>query len=501
MRGNPAFATVFICIVPFGLVAQSQQGNAQNTGETQQVPPADISGHQNVPSQQTQQLQEPENPNVGTRSQAPVAELLTEVAERPAMLLKDFEDLAAANNPALKQASELVRRSAGQARQAGLYPNPSVGYQGEEIRGGSFGGGEQGAFVQQTVVLGGKLGLRRRAFEEQRREDEFGVAEQRYRVLGDVNQRFYAALAAQETVKLRSNLMQIALDAVDTARQLANVGQADTPDILQAEVEAEQAKVEYMTAQRVYIQAFVTLATLVGKPELPLSPLEGNLENWPKVDPEQIVETLVRESPSVKRAQQAVARAGAQLRSARREAVPDLQFRAGMQKDNEALNEAIPNSKPVGAIGFATVGVNIPVFNRNQGNVAGAKAELERAREEVTRVQLSLRRSAQPLLQSYLAEQVEADRYKTEMIPRAMRAYQLYLNKYRQMASAYPQVIISQRTLFQLRVSYIRTLENLWMNAAALQNFTLNGGLEAPTPAGSPSTTINLPSGGSGSVE
>ena len=66
------------------------------------------------------------------------------------------------------------------------------------------------------------------------------------------------------------------------------------------------------------------------------------------------------------------------------------------------------------------------------------------------------------------------------------------------MASAYPQVIISQRTLFQLRLGYIQTLENLWKSAIALQNFTLSGGLDAPA-AGISSTTINLPnSSGSG---
>ena len=55
---------------------------------------------------------------------------------------------------------------------------------------------------------------------------------------------------------------------------------------------------------------------------------------------------------------------------------------------------------------------------------------------------LLLRRTAQRLLQAYLTEQVEVERYKSEMIPRAARAYQLYLSKYRQIASAYPQVII-----------------------------------------------------------
>jgi cobalt-zinc-cadmium efflux system outer membrane protein len=270
---------------------------------------------------------------------------------------------------------------------------------------------------------------------------------------------------------------------------------------LQAEVEAEQAKVEYATAQRNHIEAFTTLAAVAGKPDLPVSPLEGGLEDWPKLDPEHIIEMILRESPSVKRAQAGVARAEAKLRSAQREPVPDLQLRAGVQQDNEQLNEASPIRRPVGAIGFATVGVNIPIFNRNQGNVAAAKADLERAQEEVTRVQLSLRRDAERLLEVYLADQVEADRYKNEMIPRASLAYQLYLNKYRQMASAYPQVIVSQRTLFQLRVGYIQTLQKLWINATALQNFTLRGGLEAPIPSGTSSTSINLPSSGGAAAE
>jgi len=126
------------------------------------------------------------------------------------------------------------------------------------------------------------------------------------------------------------------------------------------------------------------------------------------------------------------------------------------------------------------VGVNIPIFNRNQGNVAAAGTELDRALEEVTRVELSLRRTAEPLLRTYLAEEVQANQYKSAMIPKAMRSYQMYLNKYRQMAAAYPQVIISQRTWFQLQVSYVETLEHLWRSAISLKNFTLTDGLQAP---------------------
>ena len=269
-------------------------------------------------------LQEPENPEHKTGSNLPAPELLKDVAARQVMSLADFETLADANNPTLKQANTLVRRSQEQARQAGLYPNPTVGYQGEEIRGGSFGGGEQGGFVQQSIVLGGKLGLRRNVFEQQKRSDQIGVQEQTYRVHGDIQQAFYDALTAQATVQLRQRLLGIALDAVETVHQLANVGQADAPDILQTEVEAEQAKVDYVTAQRQYLQAFHILATFAGKGSLPVGPLQGELETTPDLNAEQMVDSIVADSPTVKRAQQEAAVAQARLKSAKREPVPDL---------------------------------------------------------------------------------------------------------------------------------------------------------------------------------
>ena len=104
----------------------------------------------NAPSQQAQ----PPVPSASAAGGPP--DLLREAFSRPALDRKQFEDLALANNPTLKQAAAIQRRSAGQARQAGLYPNPSFGYQGEQIRGGEYRGGEQGAFVQQTIPLGGK---------------------------------------------------------------------------------------------------------------------------------------------------------------------------------------------------------------------------------------------------------------------------------------------------------------------------------------------------------
>jgi cobalt-zinc-cadmium efflux system outer membrane protein len=105
---------------------------------------------------------------------------------------------------------------------------------------------------------------------------------------------------------------------------------------------------------------------------------------------------------------------------------------------------------------------------------------LNQARQEITRTQLSLRQRAETLAQNYLSAREEAELYRTALLPRARRAYELYLDQYRNQAQAYPQVIVSQRTLFELEVHYIDSLDRIWQNAIALQNFTLQGGLERP---------------------
>ena len=442
----------------------------------------------------TKTLQEPENPAKHTGENLPAPELLKDVAKRPAMASADFEAVAEANNPTLKQANALVRESQAQARQAGLYPNPTAGYQGEQIRGGSYGGGEQGGFIQQTIVLGGKLGLRRDVYEQQSKSDQIGVEEQTSRVRNDVQHAFYDALAAQAAVELRQRLLGVALDAVETVHQLANVGQADAPDILQTEVESEQAKMDYEAAQREYLAAFHTLAVRAGKSELLASPLKGDLERIPDLNAEQIVDRIVTDSPTAKRAEQETLVAHARLKDAKREDVPDLQLRAGEQYNGEQVSTN--PVKPVGAQSFATVGINIPLWNRNQGNIEAAKAEIERAEQDAVRERLRLRQQAEPIAQSYLSAKFEAERYKTQLIPRAIRAYELYLEKYQNMAQAYPQVLISQRTLFQLQIGYLKALHDAWQSATSLENYTLSGGLDAPMSGGSPASSINLPNGG-----
>lgn len=391
--------------------------------------------------------------------------------------LEDLERMALANNPTVAQVQANLRAASGVARQAGLYPNPTVGYYGDEIRGGYSGGGKQGGFVSQTIVLGGKLRAARRVAELHASQVETSGQVQRLRILNNVRKSFYQVLAAQRLVEVRQNLAKLAGDATQTSLQLRNVGQADRPDILQAEVEQQQANVSLRVAQQNLQATWRMLAAIVGKPDLALTRLDGDLDAIPDLNYEEWVANTLRESPEVKLAQQAVERAEASLVQARKAPIPDLQVTGILAQNYEPLEST---RKPTGLQGGAQIGVQLPIFNRNQGNVTAAKGEIESARQDLSRIKLQLQRDLASMFRDYESARLLVQQYKAEMLPRAEQAYRLYQTSYQRMAGAYPQVLISQRTLFQLEAEYVQALENAWQSSVVIRGFGLMDGLSEP---------------------
>ena len=393
------------------------------------------------------------------------------------MRLEELEQMALASNPTLAQVQANLRVATGLARQASLYPNPTVGYYGDEIRGGYLGGGKQGGFVSQTIVLGGKLRAARRVADLQASQVETSGQIQRLRILNNVRTLFYQVLAAQRLVEVRQNLATLAGDATQTSYQLGNVGQADRPDILQSEVEQQQASVNVRIAQQSLQASWRVLAAVAGRPGLPLARLEGDLDAIPDLNYEEWVATTLRESPEVKLAQQAVESAEASLIQARKAPIPDLQFTGILAQNYEPLETT---RKPIGLQGGAQIGVQIPIFNRNQGNAVAARGEIESTKQELVRLKLQLERDVASKFRDYDTARVIVQQYKTEMLPRAEQAYKLYQTNYQKMAAAYPQVLISQRTLFQLEADYILALDNAWQSSLVIRGFGLMDGLSQP---------------------
>jgi cobalt-zinc-cadmium efflux system outer membrane protein len=400
------------------------------------------------------------------------------------LTLGDLERMALQDNPTSAQAQAAIRAAEGRRVQAGLWPNPVVGYTGEEFSTRAFSEkSEHFAFIEQTILLGGKLAKSRRIFAQEKVLAEQEAIAQRYRILNMVRMLFYEALGAQRRVETRAELVRIARKAVGVTEQLFNVGQADRPDTYEIEIEAQRAQLDLIMAENRQDQVWQQLGAVLGDPLLKPTCLAGDLErSLPALDPETALATLLRDSPELKRSQAAVQRARAASARAKAERVPDLFLRGGFGYSTELLETRNPRlaGRKTGPEGFLEIGVRLPIFNRNQGNITAAVAELDIADREARRVELALRARMAAVTRNYRNAMRVVTQYERHVLPRAKRGYQLYLAGFKQMAAAYPQLLIAQRTLFQAQDTYIDALVDVWQSAIQIQGLLLTGGLDAP---------------------
>jgi cobalt-zinc-cadmium efflux system outer membrane protein len=400
----------------------------------------------------------------------------------PLVTLEQVENIAHQMNPTLRQAEAEIRAANARRQQAGLYPNPTIGYTGDEIRGGSVGGGKEGFFVQQTIVTAGKLGLSRDVLGKEAKLATIEADEQRMRVESSVKMAFLRVLAVQEMLDARRDLAKISQDNAETQRRLFNSGQVDETEVLEAEVDAQRMRMAARMQENTLREEWRSLTAVIGQPDMPMATVAGDLEHgWPELNEEEAVDAITKQSPAVRIAETAADHAQSLLARARREPIPNLQVRGGMEYNNELL-EGLPFAK--GWEGIAEVSMEIPIFNRSQGDVSAARANIDRAEQEKKRIALTLRDRAASAVDQYANARLMAVEFRDEILPRAKKAYSLMSEKYGLMLASYPRVLDSQRKLYELQIEYIAALEGVWTNGIALQGFLLTDGLEAPARPG-----------------
>jgi len=406
--------------------------------------------------------------------------------------MADFERIALERNPTLRQASAQFDAARSRSFQAGLYPNPVIGYTSEQIgvvqevaRPGqqpserATAGELQGGFVQQEIVTGGKLRLSRAKFAEEANTARWQAEAQQLRVLNGVRVAFFEVAAAQRTIELERQLVQINEDAVRTTEELVNVGQANEPDLLQARVEAHRARVGLRNAENRYRADWEKLVAVAGAPELRPVPLNGGpLEaDATPLDFDATLADLLQRSPEIQAALSEIRRDQIMVRRERAEPIPNITLQGVTGYNFE--------------FGGTTAGVQasfpLPVWNRNQGTVREAMSDLSRARAEYVRVALSIR---QRLAESYNRHQdarQSVEDYRAESLPLARRAFAVQSENFRQRRAAWPQVLVARRTLVDLELDYTTALLELRRAEVEIGGMLLVGGLtppDSPTPQG-----------------
>ena len=119
----------------------------------------------------------------------------------------------------------------------------------------------------------------------------------------------------------------------------------------------------------------------------------------------------------------------------------------------------------------------LPVFNRNQGNIRRAEAELITARGEIRRVSLELQQQLAAAFEQYQNARYQVEKYAQEILPNAQTSLNLVTAGYRQGEFNYVTLLMAQRTFFQVNLAYVEAVRDLRWASVAIEGNLLEGSL------------------------
>ena len=388
------------------------------------------------------------------------------------LAIADLERLALANNPTLVQAATFIDAARGKALQAGLPFNPTAGISAENI-GADRTAGEWTFFsLQQQIVTGGKLRLSRQKYEQEAQLAEIQAQAQRLKVVNGLTAAYFDVLAAQLTVENERLLAKNAEEAEKVTEQLLNLGQANQQDLLQAQVEASQARVAVRNGEARLRQDWVHLATQVGVPDLPQQPLVGRMEpDGPALNRDEALARLLQDSPEMAFAVTKVQQDQTQLQRERREPIPNVTVSGGVGYNYETRD-------PTARVGLS---IPLPLIDRNQGTIRQAAADLTRSQAEVTRVQLDLQRRFADAFTRYEIGREQVENFREQVLPKAKKSVELYEEQLKARRAAFPQVLVARRSAYQLNEEYNKSLVQFRRAEVEVRGLLLVDGLTAPS--------------------
>ncbi len=191
--------------------------------------------------------------------------------------LADLQRLAAANSPTLRQAAADVATARGQLIQAGLYPNPTIGYEAGP-NANNTATGTQGFFVDQIVKTGGKLKIQSAAQQMNYRNAELALRRARFDLATTIRGDYYSLLVAKETVRVNKALANFTDEIFRLQADLLGGGFTASHEPAGLRSQAFLVRLSYKQAIVNYVYAWKQLVADMGLKQLPLSAVEGQVD-------------------------------------------------------------------------------------------------------------------------------------------------------------------------------------------------------------------------------
>jgi cobalt-zinc-cadmium efflux system outer membrane protein len=375
--------------------------------------------------------------------------------------------LAMMRNPEFAQSGWEVRSAEAKRLQAGLPPNPKLGFERANVLGtGQYAGSamaETTISLSQEIPLAGKLTKRKELAALDVELSQWDLETKRLETYSEVSSRFIEVLAAQEKVALAEQALELAKRQAEMVEARIRAGAIPPSERAKAEVQVANARLELGSAQRGLAQAKVALAATWGNPSPRFARADGDLSVLPHPPERETLLALVDQAPDVARWATELGQRQVALELAKAESVPNVEVGAGLRRFNESDEQAY----------LFQVSVPLPIFDRNQGGIAEARYKEAKALRQKEAAEVRIRAALIDAHQRLTKAWDEARALKDEVLPAARASYGATSRAFQYGKSDFLNVIEARRTLIEAESRYIDALASF--HQAAYQAEKLAG--------------------------
>jgi outer membrane protein, heavy metal efflux system len=380
-----------------------------------------------------------------------------------------------ANNPALAAQRRAIESAKGALAQAHLRANPSLSVGGlKEVNGDDnrFNVGAEvplelfGRRARRTEVAAQKLNSTRETVNDNERL-----------LTAEVRKRFADTLAAVRNLEFVEQLLKANREFLKLMEDRVREGAVPVLDADEVRVEANRIESLWIDYHAKAEIALLALKEAVGMPPDEPLRLKGDLaQPVLALDKAQLLQLALDHRPDLAAERAAEMMAAAAARQQEVEAKPDASFSAGYERPNSGFSfsavNAAGNLQPIRqTFNYAVFGMKwtLPVFNRNQGSIAAAKAEVVSAHNQVTAVDLALRHEVTQALVRYEAAQARAGVYRSGVRDQAERNLDVVRQTYGYGRIPLLDVIAEQRRFIDIETGYTDVLLDAYASRVALE--------------------------------
>ncbi|MCC6539132.1 MAG: TolC family protein [Bryobacterales bacterium] len=280
--------------------------------------------------------------------------------------------LADDNHPRLRAGAAQIDVARAGVVGARAYPNPEVGgrFGGQDYR---VPGNVRGPVTSFTFTQPLELGPLRPARENLARQGqqvtESALASTRLAVLTEVRRAFFQALRKRSEIGIVTENLRLVEEFRRRLQVRVEVGEAGRLELFRADAELAVARTAASSTRLQYISALTALRAAVGAPLAADLDLDGALDAPSQLPPlEELREAMLARHPSL-----------ALARAAVKESESRLSYETALRRPQPAFVAEMdrPPDSPTYRAGIT---IPLPLWNKREGPIAGAAAEVRRSR-------------------------------------------------------------------------------------------------------------------------